>query len=179
MFTRLVVLLRVKDSNLDRGVQSAASFRLNEPGSPYDVVRLRTARGNRTLITAGLSRGPLPVGLERHANCPGGRGRTCTATPHQSASSPLGYPWRATDENPLAEVAAAGSRLPLPGGWQCPEGGGREVAPSLRIVRAAVPPRGLEPRSPRYEGGVLPVELRWQEVRREPRAEEGTCCSAS
>jgi hypothetical protein len=38
MFTRLAVLLRVKDSNLDLGDQSAASFRLNEPGSPYDVV---------------------------------------------------------------------------------------------------------------------------------------------
>src|SRR3954464_6348591 len=107
MFTRLAVLLRVKDSNLDLGVQSAASFRLNEPGSPYDVVRPCTARGTRTLITAGLRRGPLPVGLERHAESPGGRGRTCTATPHQSASSPLGYPWRATDENLMAEVAAA------------------------------------------------------------------------
>src|SRR3954449_6161408 len=102
------------------------------------AVRRRTARGTRTLITVGLSHGPLPIGLERHANShgrePDGRGRR-------------GY-----------------RRLPLPGGWLCPEGGGREVAPSLRIVRAAVPPRGLEPRSPRYEGGVLPVELRWRVV---------------
>src|SRR4051795_12084532 len=107
MFTRLVVLLQVKDSNLNLGVQSAASFRLNEPGSPYDVVRPCTARGTRTLITAGLSRGPLPVGLERHANSPGGRGRTCTATPHQSASSPLGYPWELChheDSNPVLLV---------------------------------------------------------------------------
>src|SRR3954462_6317826 len=153
MFTRLVVLLRVKDSNLDRGVQSAASFRLNEPGSPYDVVRPCTARGIRTLITAGLSRGPLPIGLERHAK---GHGR-----------------------EPVGRGRRGYRRSPLPGGWLCPEGGGGEVAPSLRIVRAAVPPRGLDPRSPRYEGGVLPVELRWREVRREPRAEEGTCCSAS
>src|SRR3954463_7586798 len=68
MFTRLAVLLRVKDSNLNLGDQSAASFRLNEPGSPYDVVRPCTARGTRTLITAGLSRGPLPVGLERRGH---------------------------------------------------------------------------------------------------------------
>lgn len=38
MFTRLAVLLRVKDSNLNLAVQSGASFRLNEPGSPLDVV---------------------------------------------------------------------------------------------------------------------------------------------
>src|SRR3954447_1281998 len=45
------------------------------------AVRRRTARGTRTLITVGLSHGPLPIGLERHAI--------------------------ATDENHLAEVAAA------------------------------------------------------------------------
>ena len=32
------------------------------------AVRRRTARGTRTLITAGLSRGPLPVGLERRGH---------------------------------------------------------------------------------------------------------------
>src|SRR3954447_26612857 len=32
------------------------------------AVRRRTARGSRTLITAGLSRGPLPVGLERRGH---------------------------------------------------------------------------------------------------------------
>jgi hypothetical protein len=97
------------------------------------AVRRRTARGTRTLITAGLSRGPLPVGLERHANSPGGRGRTCTATPHQSASSPLGCPWRAADENRVAEVAAACAAAGFrPAGCALSGCGGSSPEPSHR-----------------------------------------------
>ena len=66
----------------------------------------RTARGSRTLTAAGLSRGPLPVGLERHAfSRPGGRTRTCTATPYQSVSS--------TTWIPLALAAVCGAAIAL------------------------------------------------------------------
>src|SRR4051812_47163593 len=50
---------------------------------------------------------------------------------------------------------------------------GSEPRASSSWARAAGPPRGLEPRSPRYEGGVLPVELPGRGVRGELRAEEG------
>jgi hypothetical protein len=60
----------------------------------------------------------------------------------------------------LRRLPASG-RLAVP----CQGGGGSNPEPSHR---PAVPPRGLEPRSPRYEGGVLPVKLRWLAVRREP-----------
>src|SRR3954449_4707273 len=129
MFTRLVELLRVKDSNLDLGDQSAASFRLNEPGSPYDVLRLRTARGTRTLITAGLSRGPLPVGLERRG--------------HHEDSNPV---LLVTKEVFYLSNSGAKRNLPI-------------NSRSNPLLHIAVPVRtvGIEPTTPDWKSGMFPL----------------------
>src|SRR3954452_9987454 len=64
MFTRLVVLLRVglepRSRRSERRILPIERTRI--------AVRRRTARGTRTLITVGLSHGPLPVGLERRGH---------------------------------------------------------------------------------------------------------------
>ena len=154
---------------------SISGFRAPHPAVErtrnVSVVR-RTARGSRTLTNAGLSRGPLPFGLERHAISPGGRGRTCTATPHQSVSSttwiPLG---RAGGREPDGRGRRDFRRCRSPTAG-CAQGLVEEVTPCLRIARSE-PPRGLEPRPPHYERGVLPVELRRQEYGENHMHEEG------
>lgn len=63
-------------------------------------------------------------------------------------------------------VAAVLQRLAAPNGLV------EEVTPCLRIARSE-PPRGLEPRPPHYERGVLPVELWRQEYGENHVHEEG------
>src|SRR4051812_12527558 len=118
MFTRLAVLLRVKDSNLDLGDQSAASFRLNEPGSPTTSYRPRDSnpqhRGSEPRASSSWAR----------AACEQSRGQESNL--HRSASSErfltTWIPLESDGREPDGRGRRGLHRLPLPGGWLCPEG---------------------------------------------------------